>query len=282
MTGLLTPARVRGLLADHALAPSKRLGQHFVVDANTVRKVVRDAGVRAGDLVVEVGPGLGSLTLALRQTGAEVVAVEVDAGLVRALTDVTGGDPGVRIVHGDALEVDLGGLTKTHAQPTNPARRALLVANLPYNIATGVVLRALETEAFAGLTVMVQREVGERWAAAAGSDRYGGVSVKVRAYAQARLAGTVARTAFYPVPNVDSVTVRLSPLPWTYDVDRAAVLTLVDEGFAQRRKRLRNALARPDRPPACVEAALEAAGLDVGARAEELDLPAWVALSRAF
>ncbi len=272
---LLTPTEVRRLLSEHALAPSKRLGQHFVIDANTVRKLVRDAGVQPGDLVVEVGPGLGSLTLALRAAGARVVAVEVDAGLVRALNEVVGGDPLVQVVHADALEVDLAALA-------GRGERALLVANLPYNIATGVVLRALETEAFARIAVMVQREVGERWTARVGSGRYGAVSVKLAAFADVRLVGTVARTAFYPVPGVDSVTVVGDPHPWGRDVDRAAFLALVDEGFAQRRKRLRNALARPDRPPAAIEAALTAAGLSPGARAEELDLDAWVALARAL
>jgi 16S rRNA (adenine1518-N6/adenine1519-N6)-dimethyltransferase len=272
---VITPSDVRRLLATHGLAPSRRLGQHFVVDANTVRKVVRDAGVQPGDLVVEIGPGLGSLTLALREAGADVVAVEVDAGLVRALGEVVGADPRVRVVHADALEVDLGGLAE-------PGRRTLLVANLPYNVATAVVLRALETGAFDRVAVMVQREVGERWAARAGSARYGGVSVKIAAHARARVLGAVSRTVFHPVPNVDSVMVGLDPVPWEADVPRADVLALVDAGFALRRKRLRNALATPDRPPAAIEAALAAAGLDPAARAEELGLDAWIALARAL
>ena len=272
---LLTPSEVRRLLGAHGLAPSKRLGQNFVVEANTVRKVVRDAGVAAGDLVVEVGPGLGSLTLALRAEGARVVAVEVDAGMVRALAEVVGGDPDVRVVHADALAVDYAGLVAGEPSPH-------LVANLPYNVATPLVLRALEAQVFTGLLVMVQREVGERWAAVVGSPGYGAVSVKVAMLARARIAAAVPRTAFWPVPNVDSVTVALTPVPWRREADRAAVAGLVTEGFAQRRKRLRNALARSRRPPAAVEAALVAAGLDAGARAEELDVDAWIALAGAL
>lgn len=273
--GLLTPTEVRRLLGAHGLAPRKRFGQNFVVDANIVRKVVRDAGVSAGDLVVEVGPGLGSLTLALRAEGARVVALEVDAGMVRALEEVVGADRDVRVVHADALAVDFAALVTGEPSPH-------LVANLPYNVATPLVLRALEAQVFTGLLVMAQREVGERWAAGVGSPSYGAVSVKVAMLAEARLAATVPRTAFWPVPNVDSVSVALTPVPWRQDTDRAAVAALVTEGFAQRRKRLRNALARPGRPPAAVEGALEAAGLDAGARAEELDVDAWITLTRAL
>lgn len=270
--GLLTPSDVRRLLGDHGLAPSRRLGQNFVVDANTVRKVVRDAGVAAGDTVVEIGPGLGSLTLALRHTGARVVALEVDAGMVRALHEVTAGDPGVRIVHADALTTDLAALAEGGSAPK-------LVANLPYNIATGVVLHALEAGVFTRLLVMVQREVGERWAAAPGTRRYGAVSVKIATLADARVAATVPRTAFYPMPNVDSVTVALDPHPWSHEVARETVVALVEAGFAQRRKRLRNALGAAGWAPVDVERALVSGGLAPGARAEELSLDAWVELA---
>jgi 16S rRNA (adenine1518-N6/adenine1519-N6)-dimethyltransferase len=271
VTRLLSVADVRRLLAEHGIAPHKERGQNFVVDPNTVRKVVRDAAVGPGELVCEIGPGLGSLTLGLRQAGARVVAVEVDAGLVRALDDVLGGDPDVTIVHGDALAVDYGDLVA--------ARPAALVANLPYNVATPVVLRALEAGVFDRLFVMVQREVGQRWAAGSGHPLHGAVSVKLAALARVELVGRVSRSAFYPVPNVDSVTVRLQPHPWEADVPRARVFTLVEAGFTQRRKRLRNALAGPDRPAARVEEALVAAGLDPGARAEELGLAGWIRLA---
>lgn len=281
---LLGGAEVGRLLEAHGLAPTKRLGQNFVVDPNTVRKTVRDAGVAPGDLVLEVGPGLGSLTLALREAGASVVALEVDAGMVRALTDVIGADEGVTIVHGDALREDLGALVDAAVQrdaAAQPDRGAVrLVANLPYNVGVPIVLRALATGRFETLHVMVQREAGERMAAGAGDRLYGAVSVKVAAWAHARVAATVPRTAFRPVPNVDSVTVTLQPRPWTHTVGRAVLARWVDRGFAQRRKRLRNALSSGDGPaPIVVERALQAIGRDPGARAEELDLTAWTALA---
>lgn len=270
---LLTARDVRRLLDAHGLAPRKARGQNFVVDPNTVRKVVRDAGVGDGDLVCEIGPGLGSLTLALRAAGARVVALEIDAGLLRALREVAGDDPGVRLVQGDAMTCDLAALVDQGP--------AALVANLPYNIATPVVLRALEAGAFDRLLVMVQREVGHRWAAAVGDPQYGAVSVKMAALADVGVAGRVSRAAFYPAPNVDSVTVRLVPRAWSLPVERHVLFPLVEAGFSQRRKRLRNALSSRHDPPA-VEVALRRAGLGAGARAEELDLPEWVRLAEAL
>jgi 16S rRNA (adenine1518-N6/adenine1519-N6)-dimethyltransferase len=271
---LLTAVDVRRLLQLHGLAPHKQLGQTFVVDPNTVRKVVRDAGVTAGQLVCEIGPGLGSLTLALREVGAEVVAVEVDAGFVRALGELVGDDEGVRVVHGDALQVDFAALLGD--------RPATLVSNLPYHVATPVVLRALASGAFTRLSVMVQREVGQRWVADVGDPLYGAVSLKIRTQTDARICATVSRTAFYPVPNVESVTVSMQPRPWVLAVDRERLFTLIQGGFGQRRKRLRNALATPERPAARIEAALAKAGLDPGTRAEELDLDAWCAFAQAL
>lgn len=271
--GLLTVRDIRRLLDVHHIAPRKAHGQNFVVDANTVRKVVRDAGVGAEDRVCEVGPGLGSLTLALREVGARVVAVEIDAGLVRALREVLGDDEGTRVVHGDALTEDLGALVD--------GGPAAFVANLPYNLATAIVLHALHSGAFQRLLVMVQREVGQRWAAGVGHSAYGAVSVKMAAYAEVAVVARVSRAAFYPAPNVDSVTVRLSPRPWPHALPREELFALVEMGFAQRRKQLRNALAARY-PARRVEQALSAAGLSTSARAEELDLPAWLRLSRAL
>ena len=271
---MLTPAEVRRLLATHGLAPHRARGQNFVVDPNIVRKVVRDAELRPGELVCEVGPGLGSLTLGLREAGAVVVAVEVDAGLVRALREVLGGDEGVRVVHADALAVDFAALLG--------GRRAALVSNLPYHAATPIVMQALASEAFDRILVMVQREVGQRWVADVGDQLYGAVSVKIRALCDARIAATVPRAAFYPVPNVESVTVALHPRPWTLPVARERLFALVEAGFAQRRKRLRNAVAAAGYAPAEVEGALGRAGLDPAARAEELDLYAWAAFTRAL
>ncbi|HUH07491.1 MAG TPA: 16S rRNA (adenine(1518)-N(6)/adenine(1519)-N(6))-dimethyltransferase RsmA [Egibacteraceae bacterium] len=270
--GLLTAKDIRRLLAAHQLAPRKASGQNFVVDPNIVRKVVRDAQVGPGDLVLEIGPGLGSLTLALREAGARVIALEMDAGLVRALREVVGADEQIRVIHGDALRIGLGDLVD--------GGPAALVANLPYNIATPVVLEALKTRAFSRLLVMVQREVGERWAAGPGDPRYGAVSVKIRAQADAKVVGAVGRGAFYPAPNVDSVTVRLDPVHWRLGVEQEALFALIDRGFAQRRKRLRNALSVSGLTPAEIEQALTDAGLDPGARAEELDLAQWGDLAR--
>jgi 16S rRNA (adenine1518-N6/adenine1519-N6)-dimethyltransferase len=280
---LLTPADVRRLLAAHGVHPRKARGQNFVVDPNTVRKVVRDAAVEAGDVVCEVGPGLGSLTLALREAGARVVAVEIDEALAAALAEVVAGDDGVRIVRADALRVDLGAVTEeaVRAWDAGDATR-LLVANLPYNVATPILMEALATRAFARILVMVQKEVGRRWAARPGDELYGAVSVKIAAQADVRIAAQVSRTAFHPVPNVDSVTVRLEPRPWEWPVAREELFRLVEAGFAQRRKRLRNSLSRADLAPVAVEEALERAGLDPGARAEELAVPQWVALARAL
>lgn len=280
---LLTPADVRRLLAAHGVHPRKSRGQNFVIDPNTVRKVVRDAGVEPGDVVCEVGPGLGSLTLALREAGARVVTVEIDTALTAALREVLGEDDGVRIVEADALRVDLGAVVDQAARTWSvPDAPRLLVANLPYNVATPVLMEALATRAFARVLVMVQKEVGRRWAAGVGDELYGAVSVKVAAQADVRIAAQVSRTAFHPVPNVDSVTVRLEPRPWQWRVEREVLFRLVEAGFAQRRKRLRNSLSRADLLPTEVEHALTRAGLDPGARAEELSVEQWVALARAF
>ncbi|MPZ72294.1 MAG: 16S rRNA (adenine(1518)-N(6)/adenine(1519)-N(6))-dimethyltransferase RsmA [Nitriliruptorales bacterium] len=271
---MLTTRQVRALLLMHGLAPNKSLGQNFVVDANTVRKIVRDAAVDRGDVVVEVGPGLGSLTVALRAAGAEVVAVEIDAGLVRALADVVAGDDGVTVIHADALDVDYGALLR--------GRSALMVANLPYNAATPILMGALHSGAFTRLLLMVQREVGERWTAAVGHPSYGAVSVKVAALAWAEIAAPVSRNAFHPVPNVDSVTVRLVPRAEPAIDDVGGLFRLVEAGFAQRRKRLRNALGAAGHHPAAVEAALQSVGRSAGARAEELDLDSWIDLHHAL
>jgi 16S rRNA (adenine1518-N6/adenine1519-N6)-dimethyltransferase len=271
---LLTAADVRRLLTAHGLAPRKARGQHFVIDPNTIRKIVREAQVSPGELVCEVGAGLGSLTLGLRAAGARVVAVEIDPGLVSALAQVVGDDAGIQIVEADALRIDYRDLVGDGP--------AALVANLPYHVATPIVFGALDAAVFDRLVVMVQREVGERWVATVGSPRYGAVSVKLAALADVDLVGRISRSAFYPVPNVDSALVRVVPRPWTAPAPRERLFACIEQGFAQRRKRLRNALATDRRPPAAVETALTDAGLAAGARAEELDLHAWVGLAQAL
>ncbi|MGI9015844.1 MAG: 16S rRNA (adenine(1518)-N(6)/adenine(1519)-N(6))-dimethyltransferase RsmA [Euzebya sp.] len=266
---LLGASDITRLLASHGLHPAKRRGQNFVTDPNTVMRIVRDAGVQSGDLIVEVGPGLGSLTLALLQSGARVIAIELDHGLAAALEQVVG--PDVQIVVADALGVTYATLTA--------GRRAVMVANLPYNMATPILLTALREGALAGYHLMVQKEVGQRWVAGVGDPAYGAVSVKIGLLADARIAGTVSRQAFHPVPNVDSVTVDLRPHGHIERSVAEATIGLVDQGFAQRRKLLRNALATPERRPAEVDEMLAAAGLPVLSRAEELAVDDWIGLA---
>jgi 16S rRNA (adenine1518-N6/adenine1519-N6)-dimethyltransferase len=273
---LLTPGRVRALLAAHGLRASRALGQHYLVDPNTARKVVRLAGVVAGETVLEVGPGLGSLTLALREAGARVVAVEADARLLPALAEVLGGDPEVRVVHADAVRADLAGLA--------PDANAL-VANLPYNIAATLVLRVLtDHRQYRRLTVMVQREVGERLAAAPGTGAYGATSAKVAALAQARVLAPVSRKVFLPEPHVDSVLVGLTRRqhPAVAGLGWAALGSVIEAAFSQRRKTLRNALRTLGLGPEQVEALGATAGVDLGLRAERLDVPAFAALARGL
>jgi 16S rRNA (adenine1518-N6/adenine1519-N6)-dimethyltransferase len=270
---LLTPGRVRELLAAHDLRPSKALGQHYLADPNTARKVARLAGIEPGETVLEVGPGLGSLTLALREAGAEVVAVEADARLLPALAEVLGDDPGVRVEVADALRVDLAALAPT-------ARR--LVANLPYSIAAGLVLKVLaEAPAIDQLVVMVQREVGERLAAAPGSAAYGAPSAKLAAQATARVLAPVSRRVFVPEPHVDSVLLGVTRRrhPALAGLEPAEVGEVVDAAFGQRRKTLRNALRGLGLDAAGVEALGAAAGVDLGLRAERLDVAAFAALA---
>jgi 16S rRNA (adenine1518-N6/adenine1519-N6)-dimethyltransferase len=234
----LSGADIAQLLSAHGLRPSRALGQNFVTDPNTVRRIARLAGAGPETPVLEIGAGLGSLTLALAETGAEVVAVEADRHLVPVLRTVVEGT-GVEVVEGDALELDLAGLLAArHPGPWS------LVANLPYNVATPLVLRTLtEVPAVAHLLVMVQREVGERMAAAAGEDPYGAVSVRVAYFARAEVVGRVPASVFLPRPRVESVLVRLERRP--------------------------EPAVDPD------PAAFERAGVRPDARAEELDVAAW-------
>ncbi|HEX9343895.1 MAG TPA: 16S rRNA (adenine(1518)-N(6)/adenine(1519)-N(6))-dimethyltransferase RsmA [Actinomycetota bacterium] len=272
----LTPPRVRELLATHGLRPVKAFGQNYLADPNTARKVVRLAAIEPGEPVLEVGPGLGSLTLALREAGARVVAVEADARLLPALAEALGPDPEVQVQVGDALRVDLGAVA--------PEARKL-VANLPYNIAATLVLRVLaEFPQYERLTVMVQREVGERLAAAPGSGAYGAVSAKVAARAAARVLAPVSRRVFIPEPHVDSVLVGLERRrhPALAGLDDRVVTRVIDAAFAQRRKTLRNTLRGLGLDPPGVEALGQAAGIDLGLRAERLDLAAFAALAHAL
>lgn len=264
----LTRSEVSRLLREHGLAPRRSLGQNFVVDPNTVRKIARLAGVGPGDHVLEIGAGLGCLTLALAETGAEVVAVEVDSGLVPLLREVVGAASNVEVLHVDARRLDWDDL----------ARRAsewCLVANLPYNVATPLVADILDEHPIVTrMLVMVQREVAERLCAGVGDDAYGAVSVKVAYWAEARIVADVAPTVFLPEPRVTSalVDIRRRPTP-TVAADPESLFALVRAGFATRRKTLRRALAGRVAPEA-----FDIAGVRPESRAEELDLAAWARL----
>jgi 16S rRNA (adenine1518-N6/adenine1519-N6)-dimethyltransferase len=265
----LGPREVRALLDEHGLAPSRALGQNFVADPNTVRRIARLAEVGPGDRVVEVGPGLGSLTLALAETGASVTAVELDRHLLPVLRQVV--EPaGVRVVQGDAMALDWGALLGD--PPWS------LVANLPYNIATPLVLDLLAgVPAIHRMLVMVQREVGERLAAGVGDKAHGIPSVKVAYWASASVVGRVPPTVFVPQPRVESVLVRLVRRDHPpVDADPEHLFRLVTAGFNQRRKMLRRSLAGLVGPDDFARA-----GVRPESRAEELTLDDWSRLVTA-
>ncbi len=271
---LLGPAEVRELADRLGLRPTKRLGQNFVHDPNTVRRIVRAAELRPDDVVLEVGAGLGSLTLGLLPAAAAVHAVEIDPAMAAALPNtVAEHDPGHAdrlVVHtADALRLRLDDLFDDPADRPPTA----LVANLPYNVAVPVLLHLLaELPSLRQGLVMVQSEVAARLAAAPGGRQYGVPSVKLAWFADARQAGAVGRSVFWPVPNVDSalLALRRHDPPAHPGTDRQQVFALVDAAFGQRRKSLRGALAGWAGSPSRAEAALRAAGIDPAARAERL------------
>jgi 16S rRNA (adenine1518-N6/adenine1519-N6)-dimethyltransferase len=270
----LTRRQVRELLDENGLSPSRALGQNFVADPNTVRRIARLAGVGPGDRVVEVGAGLGSLTVALAETGAEVTAVEVDRHLLPVLRSVV--EPlGVRVVEGDAMTLDWDQVLGAGAAGED---RWGLVANLPYNVATPLVLELLaRVPAIDRMLVMVQREVGERLAAGPGSKAYGIPSVKVAYWADADVVGRVPPTVFVPQPRVESALVRLRRLPEPpVDTEPQRLFRLVETAFGQRRKMLRRSLASLVDP-----AAFERAGVRPDARPEELSLRDWDRLANS-
>ncbi len=255
------------LLKQHGLTPRRSFGQNFVVDPNTVRRIARMANVGPKDHVVEIGAGLGSLTLALAETGAQVLAIEIDNGLVPVLRQQVAGLPNVRVVHADVTQLDL-------AHELGHDKPWVLVANLPYNIATPLVITLLDhVPSVQRMLVMVQKEVGERFVAATRTPAYGAVTVKIAYWAEARIEGLVPPTVFLPRPNVDSalvsITRRAKPAV-PLNIDREWLFTLIKTGFAQRRKMLRRSLA------GLVDTAgFEKAGVSPEARAEELDVYAW-------
>jgi 16S rRNA (adenine1518-N6/adenine1519-N6)-dimethyltransferase len=276
---LLGPADVRALASRHGVRPTKQRGQNFVIDANTVRRIVRAAGLRPDDVVVEVGPGLGSLTLALLGEVGRVVAIEVDPVLAAALPETLAAYAPELADRCEVLAADALRLVEV----PGPAPTAL-VANLPYNVSVPVLLHmlALLPSLERGL-VMVQSEVADRLAATPGSKVYGIPSVKAAWYADVRRAGAVGRTVFWPAPNVDSGLVswtRREPPATT--ATREQVFTVVDAAFAQRRKALRGALRTLAGSSEAAEEALVAAGIDPMARGESLGVAEFARIAEAL
>jgi 16S rRNA (adenine1518-N6/adenine1519-N6)-dimethyltransferase len=274
---LLGPAEIRDLAELLDLQPTKKLGQNFVIDANTVRRIVRIAGVTAGMTAVEIGPGLGSLTLGLLEAGASVIAVEIDNRLARQLPHTVAA--AAAVAEGRLTVVTADAMTVTSLDP----EPSVLVANLPYNVSVPVLLHFLEH--FPSLrsgVVMVQAEVGQRLAAGPGSKIYGSPSAKAAWYGDFRLAGTVSRQVFWPVPNVDSVLVAFErdEQPGT-EAERLATFALIDAAFQQRRKMLRQALSVVLGDSATASARIEAAGLAPTARGEELTVLDFLRIVRA-
>jgi 16S rRNA (adenine1518-N6/adenine1519-N6)-dimethyltransferase len=268
----VNPTELRALLDRHGVRASRALGQHFLVDPNTATRIVRLARVAAGDHVVEIGPGVGALTQALARVGAHVRALELDRDLIPVLEEAVAGLD-VEIVAGDAMTIDWPEFLVT-------AARWLLVSNLPYNVATPLVVRVLEAApTIERMLVMVQREVGERFAASVATKQYGAVTVKIAYYADARVVGSVPPTVFAPRPNVDSALVELVRRPPPVVAhDAAWMFQLVRAGFATRRKTLRNALTAVLDDP---ERVLAAAGIDPTRRAETLTLEDWAVIADA-
>lgn len=277
MDGLLGASDVRRIAESWGIRPTKQWGQNFVVDANTVRRIVRLAGVTEGDVVLEVGPGLGSLTLGLLAAGAHVVAVEIDPVLAEAVPDTVARLQPDRVDRLDVIAGDALHLTELPRPPD------ALVANLPYNVAVPVVLHLLATfpTLRSGL-VMVQQEVADRLVAAPGSRIYGVPSVKLAWFASAERAGVVPASVFWPVPRVESGLVAFTRHePPSTAVSRAEVFAVIDAAFAQRRKTLRAALAGWAGSSAQAERILIAAGVDPGARGESVDVAAFARIAGA-
>ncbi|OAK55288.1 16S rRNA (adenine(1518)-N(6)/adenine(1519)-N(6))-dimethyltransferase RsmA [Rhodococcoides kyotonense] len=277
---LLGPAEVRSLAAELDVRPTKTLGQNFVHDANTVRRIVASAGVGGADTVLEVGPGLGSLTLALLDVADAVVAVEIDPKLAARLP-VTAAERAPS--QADQLTVVLSDAMKVRASDI-PGEPSALVANLPYNVAVPVLLHLFsELPSLRTALVMVQAEVADRLAADPGSKIYGIPSVKANFFGTVKRAGSVGRSVFWPVPKVESGLVRIDRYenpPWSMDDEhRRRVFSVVDAAFAQRRKTLRAALSGWAGSAVEAERRLRAAGIDPSARGETLDAAAYVRLA---
>lgn len=268
---LLGAGRIREIAAELDLRPTKKWGQNFVIDPNTVRRIADLAHLTGEDIVLEVGPGVGSLTLALLERAGAVIAIEIDPRLAERLPRTIREQAPEHADHLTVLAADAMAVTALPQAPT------ALVANLPYNVAVPVLLHMLASfPTIRTAVVMVQREVAERLAAHAGSRVYGVPSLKARWYGTVEYAGTIGRTVFWPAPHVDSGLVRITATP-PPDADRAQVFALIDAAFAQRRKTLRTTLAAPLQGQ--VDEVLSQAGVDPGLRGEQLTLADFVRIA---
>lgn len=277
---LATPAGTARVLRAYGLRPRKRWGQHFLVSRRALDRILEAAGLTSADAVLEVGAGLGTLTVALAQRAGRVIAVEIDPALLPPLSAAVGVFPNVTVVHADILRVDPEALL---SGATGPRK---IVANLPYNVASPLIVSLLERPLGLERMVMtVQREVAQRLAAGPGTKDYGALSVAVQFRAQAEIVGRIPPSGFFPSPDVESAIVRLvvRPAPPVQVTDEAAFFRVVRAAFAQRRKTLRNTVAAVlALPPAQVEAACREAGIDPRRRGETLTLAEFAALTEAL
>lgn len=278
MSEPLPPLHVPELLRRHGLRARKSLGQNFLVDEGALARIAAAAALTADDVVLEIGPGLGSLTRHLAATARRVVAVELDQTLLPALDEVVGGAPNVQVVHGDILKLD-----PTAVMHDQAAQSYKVVANIPYYITSAVIRHLLEATTRPAMIVLtIQREVAERICAKAGDLSL--LAVSVQAYARAELVGRIAAGAFHPRPEVDSAIVRLTALdaPVFGDLDADHFFRVVKAGFSQKRKQLRNALSTGlSRPASAVDVWLTACEIDPKRRAETLTLAEWTSLARS-
>lgn len=284
MHALYSPAVIQGLLKAHGLRPNKALGQNFLADLNTIKRIIRAAEIAPGDVALEIGPGLGSLTQGLLEAGAGVIAIEKDAGLVRVLRELFASHPEVEIVHGDALKTDLADLVHRYTASSSPGvspGSVKVVANLPYYITSPLLLHLLESDlAFERAVVMIQKEVAQRLIARPGTKDYGALTVAVQYRAEVELAGSVPPTVFVPAPAVTSEIVVLRPLRQRLAVG-SSFFALVKAAFVQRRKTLRNALRGLGLDAGAVEATLKEAGISGERRGETLSVAEFAKLSQA-
>lgn len=274
---LLNPTEIRELAAKLGLKPTKKLGQNFVIDQNTVEKIVRTSNVSKDSIVLEVGPGLGSLTLALMATGAKVIAVEIDERLAELLPNTAKakgfGESQLIVINKDALEI-------SKSDVNNPD---VLVANLPYNVSVPVIIHILESfPSIKNYLVMVQSEVADRLAASPGSRTYGSPSVKLQWYAEVSKAGSISRNVFWPVPNVDSDLVQLHRRNNVDESIRKELFAVVDAAFSQRRKMLRSALSSMCGGSEKASEILESVQIDPRLRGEALNVSDYVRLTEGM